>query len=196
MLVQEVMTPEPLTVMPGTRVKVALQRLAEHGITALPVVDARRRLLGIVSEADLIREAIIRDPRAPEGAVVVESLYPARLVEDVYTRPAAAVRMDDDVASAVDLMTATGAKSLPVLDEHGTLVGVLSRSDVVRTLARADDVIAADLDDVLSRLGHADWLVEVDDGVVDVSGPANLGEASLAHLVARTVPGVVQVHVE
>ena len=73
---------------------------------------------------------------------------------------------------------------------------MLSRSDVVRALARTDEAIAADLDDVLSRLGHADWLVEVADGVVDVSGPANLGEVSLAHMAARTVPGVVQVHVD
>ena len=196
MLVQEVMTREPVTATPGTRVKVALQRLAEHGITALPVVDARRRLLGIVSEADLIREAITRDPRAPEGAVIVESLYPAHRVEEVYTRSTVSVRSEDDVASAVDLMSATGAKSLPVLDEIGSLVGVLSRSDVVRALARDDDTIAADLDDVLTRLGHDDWLVEVEEGVVEVTGPSNLGEVSLAHMVAHTVPGVVEVHVE
>lgn len=196
MLVREVMTLEPVTVTPKTRVKAALRRLAELGITAMPVVDERRRLIGIVSEADLIREAITRDPRAPEGAVIVESLYPAHLVEEVYTRAPVSVHADDDVASAVDLMAATGAKSLPVLDEIGALVGVLSRSDVVRALARDDDAIAADLDDVLTRLGHTDWLVEVEDGVVGVSGPANLGEVSLAHLVAHTVPGVVEVHVE
>lgn len=196
MLVRDVMTLEPATVTPQTRVKAALRRLAELGITAMPVVDERRRLIGIVSEADLIREAVTRDPRAPEGAVVVESLYPAHLVEDVYTRSTVSVRDDDDVASAVELMAATGAKSLPVLDGTGALVGVLSRSDVVRVLARDDDEIAAELDDVLTRLGHSDWLVEVEDGVVDVSGPANLGEVSLAHVVAHTIPGVVEVHVE
>ena len=196
MLVREVMTLEPATVNPDTGLKAALRRLADLGITSMPVIDGRGRLLGIVSEVDLIREAVSRDPRAPEGSVVVDSLYPARSVREVYTRSVATVHAHDDVASAVELMSSTGAKSLPVLDEHGGLVGIISRSDIVMALARDDEVIAADLDKLLGRLGHGDWLVEVDEGVVAGAGPAGPAEVSLAHVAARTVPGVTGVHVE
>ena len=196
MLVRDLMTPDPVTVTPQVSIKEALARLAQLGITSMPVVDGHQRLCGIVSEADLIREIIARDPRAQERPVMVEPLYPPHDVEDVYTRSPASVRTDDDVADAVETMTALSAKSLPVVDVRGRLVGVLSRSDVVQALARADDVIAADIDEVLASLGHTDWLVEVDDGVVHVSGPRGAGEHSLAHVVARTVPGVVEVRVE
>lgn len=196
MLVRDLMTPDPVTVTPETGIKQALTTLADLGITSMPVVDGRHRLCGIVSEADLIRDVVARDPRAQERPVVVEALFAPHLVEDVYTRAAASVRTDDDVADAVDLMTALSAKSLPVLDDGGRLVGVLSRSDVVQAMARSDDVIAADIDGVLGALGRTDWLVEVEDGVVQVSGPASAAERSLAVAVARTMPGVVDVHVE
>lgn len=196
MLVRELMTPDPVTVNPETHVKEALTRLARLGITSMPVVDDKRRLCGIVSEADLICDMVQRDPRAQERPVTVEPLFAPSTVEDVYTRSPASVRVDDDVANAVETMVAISAKSLPVLDEKGRLVGVLSRSDVVQALARADDVIAADIDELLGELGRADWLVEVEEGVVDISGPEGTAERSLAHVVAHTVPGVVQVRVD
>lgn len=189
------MTPDPQTVTPGTPVKEAITRLAGLGITSLPVVDAKRRLCGIVSEADLIRDLVPRDPRAQERPVEMVSLFAPGTVDEVYTRSAVSVRIDDDVATAVELMTTFAAKSLPVLDLAGRLVGVLSRSDIVQALARADDVIAADIDDLLTDLGHPGWLVEVDDGVVHVSGPDGAAERSLAHVVAHTVPGVVEVEI-
>lgn len=195
MLVRDVMTPDPVTVTAKASVKEALTRLATLGITSMPVVDDRGRLCGIVSEADLIREAVARDPRAQERPITVEPVYPPRTVEEVYTHSAMSVRAGDDVAAAVDLMTSTAVKCLPVLDDDGVLVGVLSRSDVVQALAREDEVIAADVDDLLSSLGHADWLVEVHDGVVDVSGPDGAAERSLAHVVAHTVAGVVDVRI-
>ncbi|MBZ5736960.1 CBS domain-containing protein [Nocardioides mangrovi] len=193
MLVREAMTSEPLTATLRTTVKEALVTLSEHGITALPVVDRSGRLRGIVSELDLIEDAIVRDPRAREHAIAVDPLRPPQTVEDVYTRSAVTVAPDDDIAVAVELMTATGAKSLPVVERGHRLVGVVSRSDIVRALARTDAVIASDVTALLSSVGRADWLVEVDDGVVLVTGPANVGEASLARVVAQTVAGVVHV---
>ena len=196
MLVRDVMTPDPVTVVPETHVKDALLRLADLGITSMPVVDDQQRLLGIVSEADLIGEIVARDPRAQERPIVVDALFAPRTVDEVYTRSALSVSPEDDVASAVDGMTTTAVKSMPVLDVHGRLVGVLSRSDVVQALARADDVIAADLDDLLGSLGHPDWLVEVTEGVARVSGPSGPAELSVAHVAARTVPGVIEVRID
>jgi CBS domain-containing protein len=195
MLVRDLMTPDPQTVTPETGVKDAISRLADLGITSMPVVDRWHRLLGIVSEADLIRDLVARDPRAQERPVEVHAVFAPHTVDEVYTRAAVAVRPDDDVATAVEMMAVTSAKSLPVVDPDTRLLGVLSRSDVVQALARADDVIAADIDGFLGDLGHGDWLVEVDEGCVHVTGPAGAAERSLAHVVSRTVPGVIEVAV-
>ena len=195
MLVRDLMTSDPETAMPETGVKEALTRLADLDITSLPVVDRWHRLLGIVSEADLIRDLVARDPRAQERPVEMRPLFAPHVVDEVYTRAAVSVRVEDDVATAVEMMTVTAAKSLPVVDDDGRLLGVLSRSDVVQALARADNVIAADIDSLLGDLGHRDWLVEVEEGAVRVSGPRDAAERSLAQVVAHTVPGVVDVEV-
>jgi CBS-domain-containing membrane protein len=195
MLVRDVMTAGPVTTTPQTSTKAALRQLAERRITALPVVDCQGRLCGIVSEADLIQDLVVRDPRAQERPIMIDPLYPPTTVEEVYTRAAVTVAAEDDVSVAVQLMTETGAKSLPVLDDDRKPVGVLSRSDVIRALARDDAAIAADIDRVLASIGHADWLVEVVDGRVRVTGPVAAGEAAIAKVVAQTVPGVVHVDV-
>ena len=195
MLVREAMTSTVVTVTLQTSVKAALRLLAEHGITAMPVVDRSERLRGIVSELDLIESTILHDPRASERPITLDATYPPRTVEDVYTRAAVTVAPEDDVATAVELMTATGAKSLPVVEPGHRLIGLISRSDVVRALARSDDAVAADISRVLTSVGYADWLVEVDDGVAVVTGPADLGQESLAKVVAHTVAGVTDVRI-
>ena len=194
MLVEDVMTEHPVTVRPDTGVKAALTKLAFVGITAVPVVDAEGRVCGIVSEADFIGE-VIDDPRAHERPITVRPLTPARTVEDVYTRDPITVRPHDDVTAVVDLMTTKGFKSLPVVDDRHRLVGMVSRSDVVRALARDDEVIAKDISRLFADLGHPDWHVRVVSGIVDVLGPDDAGQRSLAHTLSRTVPGVVEVRV-
>ena len=62
-------------------------------------------------------------------------------------------------------------------------------------LARSDAVIAADTAALLQSFGHGDWLVEVEDGSVRITGPSDPGELSLAHVVAHTVAGVVEVRI-
>lgn len=139
MLVRDVMTMGPFTVTRETTVKEALTVLADGGISALPVVSPSGRLHGIVSEADLIAETVPRDPRSQVRPIVDEPLHPAHRVDEVCTRSVVTIRPDDDVATAVELMASTGAKSLPVVDEERRLVGIVSRSDVVAALARSDD---------------------------------------------------------
>ncbi len=131
MLVREVMTADPITVTPDTSINSALWQLSRLRVTSLPVVGDQERLCGIVSEADLIRDAVA-DPRAQERPVEVHPMGPQRTVEDVYTRAPVTVRPEDDVATAVDLMSAKGFKSLPVVDDQHRVVGIVSRSDVVR----------------------------------------------------------------
>ena len=195
MLVREAMSTTPTTVAPDTRIKAALTLLAEHRLTALPVVDEHGLLCGMVSEADLIREALTRDPRLHQLPDAGERSALPRIVHEVYTPHAISVRPTDDLADAVELMTSTSVKSLPVVDEHGRVVGVVSRSDVVRTLARADSAIEVEVLSMLRDLGHDGWLVDVEAGVVLIDGPADTREEALALLAARAVPGVVDARI-
>src|SRR3954463_3244050 len=107
MLGQELMTREPVTVTGGTTAKEALSLLARLGITSLPVVDDDGRLCGIVSEADLIRGSVARDPRAQERPIGPEPVVPPHTVDDVYTRHAVTAGPRDDVARVVDVLTST-----------------------------------------------------------------------------------------
>ena len=190
MLVLEVMSRHPVTVREGTPVKVALRLLADHRITVMPVVTTSGVVRGVVSEADLIREVLPPDPRAHE---IPQAHGGARasVVEEVMSAHAVTVHPDTDLAEAVELLTSTTAKSLPVVDRHGRLQGVLSRSDVVRLLARSDDEIERQVDELLRSTGLAGWLVEVTDGSVSLLGPE--ADATVARLLAETVPGVLEV---
>ena len=196
MFVQDVMTRDPLTVRTGSTVKEALVLLAHHGVTSLPVVGSGRRICGVVSEADLIRESVARDPRVQETPLDDCAVTPPRTVDEVFTPHAVVVHPDDDLATAVELMTSTSVKSLPVVDRKDRVVGIVSRSDVVRMLARADATIEGEVDELLRSLGYPNWLVEVHDGVVEVTGPAGPSEGALARTIAGTVPGVVDVRVD
>ena len=150
-----------------------------------------------MSEADLIRDLVARDPRAQARPVEVDALFPPTHGRGrLHPRRRLSVRVDDDVATAVELMTAALGQEPPgARRPRHAWSASCSRSDVVQALAREDDVIAADIDQLLGDLGHQDWLVEVDEGVVDVSGPSGAAEHSVAHVVAHTVPGVLEVRV-
>jgi predicted transcriptional regulator len=194
MLVHELMTRSPVTVQPATHVKEALGMLDTHAITSMPVVDADGRIVGVVSEADLVREAVAQDPRAhmmPSGEPPLES---PRTVAEVMSRHPLTVTADTDLAEAVDLLTSSAVKSVPVVDERGRTVGMLSRRDVVHALARTDDRIEAELDELFRELGGT-WSVTVDEGRVTVEGVADAQARALAETAAATVTGVRSVHV-
>jgi CBS domain-containing protein len=193
MLVREVMSSPAVTVTARTSVREALRLLDRHSITSLPVVDGRGAVVGVVSEADLVREAVIPDPRSHMLAPEATDVPPASHVEDVMTRHAVTVADSADLAMAVDLLTSTTVKSVPVVSD-GRVVGVLSRRDVVRLLARDDERITAEVSE-LFRSDGVDWLVEVVDGVVEVSGPRDEPERRVAQVLAGTVPGVVAVRI-
>jgi CBS domain-containing protein len=195
MFVQDVMTREPTTVTGATTLKHAAELLARLAISTMPVLDADGRVCGVVSEADLIRDAFAVDPRSQ---ILHDQHTPrseARYVAEVMTPHALTVHESTDVAQAAELMTSTGIKSVPVVDDDQRLVGVLSRSDLVRVRARADQDIEREVDSVLVSLGHGDWLVEVSEGAVEIDGPLSSQDRSLAEVVAGTVPGVVTVRV-
>lgn len=191
MLVRDVMTTAVVSVTPEAGVREALRLLDRHAITSLPVVDAHGLLLGVVSEADLLRDSVPADQRSRMIPLEVPRTVPARAVSEVMTRHPVTLQPADDLATAVDLLTSTAIKSAPVVD-HGALVGVLSRRDVVHLLARDDERIAAEVSALFVADG-TDWLAEVEDGVVTVVGPVTDAEQRVADVLATSVRGVVAV---
>jgi CBS domain-containing protein len=191
MLVREVMSAPAVTALASTSIKQALVLLDRNHITAMPVVDNAGRAIGVVSEADLLRDAVRTSTRAND-ALDDDGGRPHD-VQEVMSLMALTVDVDSDLADAVDLMTTTAAKSLPVV-EHGRVVGVVSRSDVIHLLARDDERIQEEIDE-LFHAAETDWLVEVSAGVVTVTGPSTPGESRVASVLAGSVAGVVAVEV-
>lgn len=192
---QDAMTHNVTTVRVDTTIKHATELLADNHISTLPVLDASGRLAGVVSEADLIRDAFPPDPRAHLRVTETVGRAPSHVVSEVMTPHVYTAYASTDLADAVELMTSTGIKCLPVVDDHGVLVGVISRSDLIRVRAKADEVIEREVDNAMVSLGHTDWLVEVHEGMVDIEGPATELDRTLARVGASTIPGVVGVTV-
>jgi CBS domain-containing protein len=115
----------------------------------------------------------------------------ATTVSDVMTTMPVTVGPDDDLAEAVRLMTDLIVKSLPVV-ERGHVVGMVSRADVVRQLARRDERVRSEVDDLVQR-EDLDWMVDVTDGVVTFDGPSDERERRLGRTLAGSVAGVVAV---
>jgi CBS domain-containing protein len=199
MLVAEIMTAEPATVRPETSVKAALQELSDRSITALPVVDADGRLVGIIGEADLLRAGVVRDARATVRRGDSEEDDPHTLdspatVGDIMTRQVVYATPVQDVASVVGAMLEHAVRSVPVV-QGSHVVGMLSRSDVVRALSRADTEIAREITVLLKDAGLTGWHCVVADGRVRLAGrPARDGV--FAARLARTVAGVRSVVAE
>jgi CBS domain-containing protein len=189
MLVREVMTQDVVTVGPEATVKQAIRLLKEHRITAMPVVDPARRLVGVISEADVLRDAVPADRRVHERLVEITGWTARLAVTDVMTHLTVSVDPDEDLTRAVDLFVDTQVKSLPVVRKD-RVVGVISRSDVIGLVARHDDLIEAEVDEQLREAGY-ECTVSVDDGIVRLEDADGPGAMHIAMVIASRVPGVV-----
>jgi CBS domain-containing protein len=189
------MTSPVVTVHPDTSVKDAARLLLRHSVSAVPVVDDGGRLVGIVSELDLLLGDVPADPVAHVIPAPPETAPPPHLVSDVMTRDVLALSEDTDAADVARLMRESSLKSIPVL-RGDAVVGIVSRRDLLRSIARDD---AAVREDVILRLreyadGQVDWQVGVHAGVVTVTAPPDEVAAQTALLLARSVPGALRVH--
>lgn len=189
MQVRDVMTTDVTTVAPDDTLKDAARRLVAGGISGAPVCDAAGRVLGVVSEADVVEAERPHHGRRRRPVPV--------LVVDAMTEPAVAADPSTPVEVAAELMARHRVKRLPVVHD-GRLVGIVSRSDLMRAFARGDGELRREIvEDVLAdRL----WLTppsiscSVAQGVVTLSG--RLHRRSLVAIVddaVRRVPGVVDV---
>ena len=203
MQVRDVMTRDVVTVGPDTSAKYAAEVLAERGFAALPVVDGDYQLVGIVAEADLLRDRLPSDPRLHlRRDEPVHESPPPLLVRGVMTSAVRTVDAGADVADLARMFVDERIRSVPVL-EHHRLVGIVSRRDLLRALVRPDGDIRHDLlrlvEGYTGELGC--WDVAVEEGVATIrrirgssESPADVEYRAL-HALARTVPGVVGVRV-
>lgn len=189
MRARDLMTAPVITVHPWTSAKEAAELLSAHGFTALPVVDDDDRLVGIVTEADLIRGRIPADPR-----YVHEPREPiaGKTVGDLMTTPVTAMSTGTDVADLCQALVDARIRAMPIVD-GSAVVGIITRGDVVRVLARDDSDIARDVKHRLEIYGGSGrWQVEVSDGFVHITDQFDDdSDRHVAQLLALAVPGVV-----
>jgi len=190
MKVADIMTRDVVCVPPDASVRDAARLMLEHRISGVPVVDAERRVLGVVSEGDLLRRPEIDTERPDRGwlSIFVSDETRAReliksrggVAREVMTQPAICVTPETSVEEAVRTMERHGVKRLPVL-EQGKLAGLMTRADVVRAWLRQQKPPASESDRelrerVAERLRSLAWTesarinVEVEAGVVQLWG--------------------------
>jgi CBS domain-containing protein len=191
--VREVMSSPVVCVPPDLPLKEVADLLVNHRISAVPVVD-HGELVGIVSEADLVPLELAPDPRAHLIPAAELPGHLPKVAGEVMTREVVALPEDADTAEAGRLLLERRIKSIPVLRGR-RVVGIVARRDLLAVLARRDQDIAGELEALLaSALGAASpYRVTVRDGSVELRGPSDPTSRRLAVLLAREVPGVLEV---
>ena len=175
--VASVMTPNPAAVRPHTPFKEIVELLAQRAIGAVPVVSATGRVVGVVSEADLLADRRARCSRWTAS--------------ELMTSPAATVRSDAPLAGAARRLAESGGRQLFVVDD-GRLVGVLARRAVLSVFLRPDKEIRAEIERMIGARPERSVLVSVEEGLVQLTGRLHArGELPAAAIAA--IPGVVDV---
>ncbi len=200
-VVKDVMTTRVMWVRQDLSFKQLAAALRDHQVSAFPVLDDQDKVIGVISEADLLaKEALDSEPGFITGILHHRDADKARgmVAGDLMTSPAMTVAPEDTVEHAARLMYTRKVKRLPVTDAHGYLVGIVSRADVLSVFSRPDrdihDEIKASvlLNDFL--VDPAGFKVTVQDGIVTLTGTPETGEVGhqIVHHV-RHVQGVVAV---
>ena len=203
MKVRDLMTTEPVTTTPDTSLKEAARLMVEHKVSGLPVVSDGK-VVGMVTEGDFLRQAANRDQ--PYRFGLLDALFgdeptpppSAETVGEVMTEQVLTVAPEASLSEAARIMSSRRVKRLPVVAPNGSLVGVISRADVVNAFTKPDDVIEDEIrEDIIRRLLflEPDALeVHVHDGVVMLSGRLeNRTEAHLLEELTRRLDGVIRV---
>lgn len=209
----DIMTREVVSVGPDAAIGDAIRRMLDHRISGLPVVDGGGKVVGMLTEGDLLRRGETGTERHRSrwlefllGAGRLADEYVrthGRKVGEIMTEHVVSAAEDTPLAEIVQLMERHRIKRLPIF-RGGNLIGIVSRADLVRALARlvAEEPAFASGDDeirqrVLSQLERAAWApragitVVVKDGVVELDGVIlNEKEREALRVAAENVPGV------
>ncbi|MER5436458.1 CBS domain-containing protein [Streptomyces sp. NPDC002588] len=181
-IVGEVMTQDVVEAHRDTSLKEVVRLLDRHRISGVPVVDADDKVVGVISETDLIRR---QAARSPDGRALT--------AQELMSSPAVTVHPEQRIADAARVMERHGVERLPVVDEEDRLIGIATRRDLLRIFLRTDDEITREVrDDVLG--GARGVTVSVRDGVVTLAGSLAAGaDLPLAIRLTYRVDGVLGV---
>ncbi|HEY8200002.1 MAG TPA: CBS domain-containing protein [Actinomycetota bacterium] len=206
MRVQDLMTRDVVTVSPDASISEAAARLVRARISAAPVVEGGE-VIGIISESDIVAALSPPDSRGRRLSVldymIIANDRRARrhrltpcTVRQAMNEVVFRIAPEASIWEAAAAMQRQGVKRLPVTNQEGRLVGIISKADLVRAMARDDRSIEADIKHALSLLGEGASRVHVDvaQGEATLTGLTNDGQAirKANDLAART-PGVVRV---
>ena len=199
--VKDVMTTRVIWVKKDATFREMAAALREYRVSAFPVVDDDRKVIGVVSEADMLtKEALADEPGVFGGILHRRDQAKARGVTaaDLMTAAVVAVRPEDAVEHAAKLMYDRKVKRLPVTDADGRLVGIISRADVLSVFDRTDEAIRAEILDEVPLGEYSEdprtLDVTVKDGIVALTGVPKTSETG--HEIVRRVrhiQGVVAV---
>ena len=205
--VKDVMTHLVVTVRPTDTIPTASKRLLSNRISGAPVVH-EGKIVGVVSEADLVRAYAPTAPRgAPFGAPHLLRFLLLRgsprgdvhntTVSDVMSGHVISIGPEESVWEAASMINHHGIRRLPVLNANGQLIGVLARSDLIRAMVRGNEVVASDVRRAIGALGDESFLsleVLADNGIVSISGMTDRKTTKeLAIGIAAEVAGVLEI---
>ncbi|MFI2262805.1 CBS domain-containing protein [Streptomyces tubercidicus] len=200
-LVSDVMTQTVAAVGREARFKEIVETMEGWQVSALPVLAGEGRVIGVVSEADLLPKEEFREsaPDRLEQRRWLDDMRRAGALTagELMTAPALTVRANATLSQAARTMARASVKRLPVVDAQGVLQGIVSRADLLKVFLRSDEDLAEEVRYVVGELFTApvrDLRVTVADGVVTLSG--RVRDTSLIPVAARlvrAVEGVVDV---
>jgi len=200
--VKDVMSTHVIAVRPDASYKDMAAMLREQHVSAFPVIDKDNKVIGVVSEADLLTKEALEGtvPRTLQSLARqhVRTQVNAVTAADLMTEPAVTIGPDASVTRAARLMYDQRVKRLPVTSDDGTLIGIVSRSDVLSVYGRPDAEIQHQVtQDVILGMFLCDparFTVTVKDGIVTIAGTPETTTAGLDIIGAvRHMEGVVAV---
>ncbi|MFE9017952.1 CBS domain-containing protein [Streptomyces sp. NPDC007808] len=195
--VSDVMTHTVVAVGRQALFKEIVELFDQWKVSALPVLEGEGRVVGVVSEADLLPKEEFRD--TDTGDLKEMEKAAGVTAGELMSTPAVTVHADASLAEAARIMARRHVKRLPVVDAVGILQGVVSRSDLLKVFLRSDEEIAEEIrHDVLTQLPITqDVSVTVSDGVVTLGGPlADRAFVPLVTRAVRAVEGVVDIRLD
>ncbi|MGW1957873.1 CBS domain-containing protein [Streptomyces sp. NPDC001920] len=195
--VSDVMTHTVVAVGGKALFKEIVELFDQWKVSALPVLEGEGRVVGVVSEADLLPKEEFRD--TDMGDLKEMEKAAGVTAGELMSTPAVTVHADASLAEAARIMARRHVKRLPVVDAVGVLQGVVSRSDLLKVFLRSDEEIAEEIrHGVLTQLPVTrDLSVTVSDGVVTLGGPlADRAFVPLVTRAVRAVEGVVDIRLD
>ena len=202
--VADVMSRQSFCIRPSASLREVLDIMSTHDLYALPVTDGDGRPVGVVSATDLLprEQAIMPLPRHhwERGAahLIHENGHLGTQAGSIMSSPALTIPVNASVAFAAHRLWEGGVRQLVAVDDHGTVMGMVSRADLLRVFRRTDADIRRDIvDGVMTRWHRLDasrLAVSVHEGVVVVSGRVDSSaDRRLVLELAAGVEGVLDV---